>query len=210
MVTSLAMLTLHYHPLSSYSRKVRTGMLHRGDEHEVRVVDLLKGASRRPEFIAMSPFGKVPVLEVEDGSLFYESTSILEWLEERGPRVLLPEGEERTARHFDRLGDLYVMSPMSTYWWRQHTDEGRAAPDVIRKGWALFEKQLEGRDFVCKSGFSLGDLSCAIGTDYMEKLGTELPSGIRAYRDRCFAVPAVAQSLEEAKPFIEPALAMRN
>jgi len=203
------MLTLLYHPLSSYSRKVRTGMLHRGDAHEARVIDLFKGEARQPEFRAKSPFGKVPVLETDEGVL-YESTSILEWLEERGPRVLLPEGEERIARHFDRVGDLYVMSQMSTLWWRPLSDEGKAAPDVIREGWGLFEKQLEDRDFVCKKGFSLGDISCAIATDYMEKLGAELPSAMRAYRDRCFALPAVARSLEEATPFIGPGLAMRK
>ena len=130
MVTSEAMLTLLYHPLSSYSRKVRTGMLHRGDAHETRVIDVFKGEHKQPAFVAKSPFGKMPALETDDGTLF-ESTSILEWLEERGPRVLLPQGEERVARHFDRVGDLYVMGQMSTYWWRPLSDEGKAAPDVM-------------------------------------------------------------------------------
>ena len=43
-----------------------------------------------------------------------ESTSIIELWEERGPRVLLPEGKERIARHYDRLGDHYLIAPVAS------------------------------------------------------------------------------------------------
>lgn len=184
-------------------------MLIRGDAHEAEVIEVFKGALRTPEYRAISPFGKMPVLVTADGPLI-ESTSIIEWLEERGPRVLLPEGRERVARQFDRLGDLYLLAPTSALWWRRDSDEGRDAPEVARKAWSLFERQLEGRAFVAGDRISLGDLSGAIATDYLTRLGVEPPPAVRAWMARCFDQPGMSQSLAEAMPFIEGGLAMRE
>ena len=200
---------LHYHPLSSYSRKVRSAMLHRGDAHDTKTIDVFRGELRTPEYQTLSPFAKMPVL-VTDHETLFESTSIIEWLEERGPRVLIPAGNERVARQFDRLGDLYILAPVSALWWREKSDEGQKAPDTIRRAWAVFEKPLAQSPFVAGESLTLGDLSAAIGTDYAVRLGVEPSSTIRAWMERCFAVPAVRQSLDEAMPFIAPGLAMRH
>jgi len=45
-------------------------------------IDLLHGGSRTPEFLARNPIGKIPVLELADGTLLCESNSILWWLAE--------------------------------------------------------------------------------------------------------------------------------
>jgi len=201
---------LHYHPLSSYSRKVATAIELRGDDVELRVIDVFGGALRSETYRALSPFGKMPVLETDDGPLI-ESTSIIELLEERGPRRLIPEAHARVARHFDRLGDLYLLSPGAAYWWRPDSPEGEAAPRTAERAWALFARQLDdGRPFVCGDTFTLGDLGAAIATDYLARLGLEPPTPIRAWTARCFDVPAMRDSLEEALPFVEKAMAGRK
>jgi glutathione S-transferase len=81
---------LHHHPLSPYSRKVVIAIQHRGDAIELAQLTLGGGALKKPEYLAMSPFGKMPTLETPEGPLF-ESTSIIELLEDRGPRKLLPD-----------------------------------------------------------------------------------------------------------------------
>jgi glutathione S-transferase len=200
---------LHYHPLSSYSRKVRSALLIRGDAHETHVIEVFKGELKSPEYLSLNPFGKMPVLVTDRGPII-ESTSIIEWLEERGPRVLLPAGSERMAREFDRLGDLYLLAPTSALWWRRDSDEGKKAPEVARKAWAMFEKQLDGKAFITGDTISLGDLSGAIGTDYLHRLGVEAPPAIRAWMSRCYEVAGMRESLTEAMPFIQRGLAMRE
>ena len=196
------MMRLHYHPLSPYSRKAAVAVAMLGAPVEMTVIELGSGGLRRPEFLAISPFGKMPVLETDNGPVI-ESTSIIELLEETFGPLLLPAGTERIARQFDRLGDLYLTEPVAALWWEPETPAGQAAGSVAAKAWTLLERQLAGRAFVVGDRFTLGDLSAAIATDYLERLGVRPPDAIVAWRERCFAIPAMAQSLAAAMPFVE-------
>lgn len=199
---------LHYHPLSPYSRKAAVAIALRGDAAELRSITLGAGELRSAAFLEISPFGKIPVLETAEGPLI-ESTSIIEYLEERGPRVLLPAGSERVARHFDRLGDLYLVAQVAQLWWEPDTEGGKEAPEVARRAWALFEPRVTHNDFVCGRRFTLGDLGAAIATDYFERLGVVPSRAIREWRRRCFAMPEMAESLEAALPFVSSTLGGR-
>ena len=58
--------------------------------------------------------------------------------------------------------------------------------------------------------FGLGDISGALGTDYLQRLGLEPPAVVRAWRDRCFEVPAMATALAEALPRVTAMLESRR
>jgi glutathione S-transferase len=195
---------LHYHPLSSYSRKAAIGIALRGDPIELHVVDALAGELKRPAFLAMSPFGKMPALELDDGGAIFESTSILEYLEDRGPRRLLPAGQELRARHFDRLGDLYLLNPIGKLFWNK-TDEVRAEADkTTGTGWSLWERELaDGRRFLCGGEITLADLGAAVAAHYAVTEDVPLPTAIQRYRDRLEAHPVLAASTAAAAPFVE-------
>ncbi|MFC5696278.1 glutathione S-transferase family protein [Pseudomonas sp. GCM10022186] len=45
-------------------------------------VDILKGETQSPEFLEKNPNGKIPVLELEDGTTLWESNAILNFLAE--------------------------------------------------------------------------------------------------------------------------------
>ena len=55
-----------------------------GLEPELISYDLAKGDLRDPEFLALSPAGRVPVLEI-DGQVLFESGAIIEYLCETRP-----------------------------------------------------------------------------------------------------------------------------
>lgn len=57
--------------------------------HEWVHVDILAGATRTPEFLAMNPNGKIPLLQLDDGRCLWESNAILNYLA-RGS-ALLPD-----------------------------------------------------------------------------------------------------------------------
>ncbi len=64
-------------------------------EYRWHPVDILKGDTQAPEFLAMNPNGKVPVLELEDGTCLWESNAILNFLAD-GSEFLPTEPRLRT------------------------------------------------------------------------------------------------------------------
>jgi glutathione S-transferase len=194
---------LHYHPLSSYSRKAAIGIALRGDPVELVTISALAGELESPGYLALNPFGKMPVLETDAGPV-YESTSILEYLEERGPRRLIPVGHERRARHFDRLGDLYLLNPIGKFFWNKSDEVRAAAVTATERAWAVWERALgDGGAFVCGAEITLADLGAAVAADYVLSEGLTLPEGIRRYHERLLQHPVLAASAAAAAPFVE-------
>lgn len=65
---------------SGNCHKVRQVLDLTGQEYEWVEVDMMGGAHRQPEFLAMNPNGKVPVLELPDGRFLAESNAMLCYL----------------------------------------------------------------------------------------------------------------------------------
>jgi glutathione S-transferase len=83
------MLTLYSMQLSGNSYKVRLLLARLGLRYRQVEVDILRGETRTPEFLAKNPDGHIPLLELEDGRRLAESNAILIYLAEGTP--YLPE-----------------------------------------------------------------------------------------------------------------------
>ena len=82
---------IHHHPLSGHSHRVVLFASLLGLNAELVEVDLKSGAHKKPEFLALNPFGQVPVLE-DDGVAIADSNAILVYLAHKsGQRAWLPE-----------------------------------------------------------------------------------------------------------------------
>jgi glutathione S-transferase len=82
--------------ISNYHNKVRLALLEKGIEH---VDDSSCKPSQEDAFIARSPMGKVPFVELDDGRRLAESEVILEYLEEAYPqKPLLPKDPWERAK----------------------------------------------------------------------------------------------------------------
>ena len=81
------MLRLYDNRLAGNGYKPRLLLGHLGRAYERVEIDILKGESRTPEFLARNPNGRIPVLELEDGTCLAESNAILFYLAE-GSRFL--------------------------------------------------------------------------------------------------------------------------
>jgi glutathione S-transferase len=77
-----AMFTLYSMQLSGNSYKVRLLLARLGIAYRQVEVDILKGETRTPAFLAKNPDGHVPLLELEDGRRLAESNAILVYLAE--------------------------------------------------------------------------------------------------------------------------------
>jgi glutathione S-transferase len=74
------MLKLYEYASSGNCYKIRLLLNQLGIAYERVPTDILAGASRTPEFIAMNPVGKTPVLEIQPGQYLAESNAIIYYL----------------------------------------------------------------------------------------------------------------------------------
>ena len=82
--------------LSNYHNKVRIALLEKGVPFEE---DPTCKPSQKDEFVARSPMGKVPFLELDDGRRLAESDVIVEYLEDTYPqKPLLPRDPFQRAK----------------------------------------------------------------------------------------------------------------
>ena len=66
-------------------RRVRVFLAEKAIEVPVEQVDLGKQQNSSPEFLAINPLGRVPVLELDDGTHLAESVAICRYFEETTP-----------------------------------------------------------------------------------------------------------------------------
>ena len=69
-----------------HPRRVRIFIAEKGLSIERREVDAAGGANTTPEFLRLNPLGKLPVLELDDGSAIAESLAICRYLEALHPQ----------------------------------------------------------------------------------------------------------------------------
>jgi glutathione S-transferase len=73
---------LYRHPLSGHSHRAQLALSLMGLSHELVDVDLARGVHKAPDFLRISPFGQVPVLD-DEGTVVYDSNAILVYLATR-------------------------------------------------------------------------------------------------------------------------------
>lgn len=100
---------LHGVPLSNFYNMAKHALLEKGAPFE----EVVTPPSQEPAFLAMSPMGKVPMLETDDGPLT-EVPAIMDYLEMKYPApALYPADPYARARVIQlmRIMELYVEAP---------------------------------------------------------------------------------------------------
>lgn len=89
---------LHFHPLSGHAHRAQLFLSLIGADVELVEVDLASGAHKSPAFLALNPFGQVPVLE--DGDVVIpDSNGIMVYLAKKyGKTDWLPEDVVHAAQ----------------------------------------------------------------------------------------------------------------
>jgi glutathione S-transferase len=208
-------LTLHFHPLSSYCQKVLIALDELGIPVEKHLLDL-GDPVQRSAFLALWPTGKMPLL-MDQGRPVPETSIIIEHLQRRhaGPgRALIPHEADAAleVRLWDRLFDLYVMTPMQTFTadlLRPEADRDAfgvaRAREGLRSAYAMIDSHLEGRHWVAGRDFSMADCAAAPALFYAV---TYVPLGpghqrLAAYFERLLQRPSVARTIEAARPYFK-------
>lgn len=208
-------LTLHYHPLSSYCHKALIAIDVLGVEVEKRLLNLGDPAERSA-FVALWPTGKMPVL-VDQGRPIGETSIIIEHLQRHHAapgRVLIPVEVDAAldVRLWDRLFDLYVMTPMQALTADLLRPEGERdarnvaqARERLLSSYTMIQRRLEGRTWVCGDAFTLADCAAAPALFYAVTYVPLTPehANVSAYFDRLMDHPAVIRTLDQARPYFK-------
>jgi glutathione S-transferase len=92
------MIEFYYGSGSPWAWRVQLVLEEKGLAYDKKMLSFGAGDQKKPEYLAMNPHGKVPVLTDGDVTL-YESQAILEYLEEAYPKpAMLPVGAGARAR----------------------------------------------------------------------------------------------------------------
>jgi glutathione S-transferase len=97
-------ITLYYGSGSPYAWRAQLALEHKALPYDLKVISFAAGDTRKPEFLALNPRHRVPVL-VEDDFVLYESSAIVEYLDEAYPGRGAPlfPGDARTRAIIRRM-----------------------------------------------------------------------------------------------------------
>ena len=172
-------------------------------------VTLGSGEQRTPAHLARNPAGKLPVLELEDGSYLTESLAIIEYLEERWPEPPLlgrtPEARAR-VRELERIAEIGVLHPIARAVHATRSPLGLPpAPEVAAHALAMLPAGLarldavlaDGRPFVAGEHASLADCTLAAALQFARFGQLALPGAHAqlAAWDQRYRARAPAQSV---------------
>ena len=200
------MLTLYHHPLSTYSRRVRIALLEKGLSAKLVEVDMGARAHRAPEYLRLNPYGRVPTL-VEDDLVLYESTAILEYLENTHPEPRLIPNDARgcalIAMHV-KLCDLELTRQTGTIIFpkrflpRERWDEPAMAKAKreIERHLAILEPELARKEWLVADRYSLVEVCYTPFVEFFGLMEIAPPPAVAAWTARMLARP----SARDTKP----------
>ncbi|MNO72142.1 Disulfide-bond oxidoreductase YfcG [compost metagenome] len=185
--------------LSGNCYKVKLALHLLGREYQWQPVDILKGGTQTPEFLAKNPNGKVPVLELEDGTCLWESNAILNFLAE-GSDLLPSEPRLRTQvlqwQFFEQYShEPYVAVARFIQFYLGMPEERRAEYENCHKGGYkaldVMEKQLRQTPYLVGERYSIADISLYAYTHVAHEGGFDLSGypAINAWLERVAAHP---------------------
>lgn len=175
---------------------------------EVYLVDLMKGDSRTPEYLAMNPKGTIPTLVTKDGDVLTDFVSIAWWLGRNHSKSrLMPQDLKAELNALEvmnyavnvvhGLGYTRVFTPDN------YLPRGGDAEPIIAQGKQMvtsglnwLNRRLGDNDYV------LGDFSIADGALFYvefwaDRIGPPLPEACTAHYRRMLERPAVRRVLME-------------
>src|SRR5215469_5038852 len=178
-----------------------------GKPYQLELVNLREGAQFKPPFTAVSPKGKVPALERDDGSVLTEFPVIARWLGRQAN--LLPKDDEADTRAMEAME--YAVGTMHGQGFARLFRSERFAPsaadqdavkaagrEVIEKGFTVLDKALAGKNYIAGNEFSAPD-AALFYVEYWaaKRLGMKLPGNCAAHFDRMMARRSVQRAVQQ-------------
>lgn len=202
---------LYGFPPSPNTWKVRAVAAHLGVPLQFELVDLTKGEQRAPEYLALNPTGRTPVL-VDGDFILWESNAILQYLASRAANAVWPD-DVRTRADIMRwqswqLAHWHQEACVPLIWERLIKSIARLGPPdtaVVAKATEAFTREAKVLDahlaknaYLVGTAMTLADFSVAAPLFYVKE--AELPVGGHPHLEDWFARVSALPAWRDTAP----------
>ena len=159
-------------PPSPNARRVRIFIAEKGLEIPIVPVNMMTGENQSEDYLAKNSLGKMPLLELDDGTCIAESAAICRYLEEMNPNPPLMGRnplERGLVEMWHRRMELEFLIPMITIF--LHTgemwkDRVTQIPQVAETGilnvkerMEWLDRELDGKEFITGEDYTVADIA---------------------------------------------------
>lgn len=209
---------LYSGPISLFTAKVRIALAEKGIDYErIEVGYSFQDAYQphHPDVDRLNPHGQVPIL-VDGDLVVYDSTLILEYLEERHPEpALFPVDlrERARCRQFEAYADDVLFAPVWTLIEAIIYAGADSPPDATRieqarqdleRRYELLDGALTGSDYFCRD-FSVADIGNYVISSAATLLSAPVPErygNLRAWQERVGARATIQAEINAMNEFM--------
>lgn len=186
-------------------RRVRIFLAEKGVSIPTEQVVLMQGEQRAAGFVAKNPFARVPVLELDDGSMISESVAICRYIEGTHPNPPLfgrNALEQVFVEMWQRTAEFELLFPIANVF-RHGTEIGKGLESNQNSAWAdacraralnsmkIFDAELGKRKFMAGAEFSIADITAQCAIDFGAATGAlKMPDNLQNLKRWHIAVSA--------------------
>lgn len=162
-------------------------------------IDIMADETQTPEFLAMNPNGKVPLLVLDDGRCLSESNAILNYLGEGTeflPREVFDRAKVLEWQFFEQYShEPYIAVARFINTYLGMPEDRKADFDSKQEGGhkalQIMEKQLSNTDFLVGNSVTIADLSLYGYTHVADEGGFDLSEypAVQAWINRIQQLP---------------------
>jgi glutathione S-transferase len=164
-------------------RRVRIFLAEKGIQVPYEQVDLMKKENLTPGFLAMNPMGRVPVLELDDGTHIAESVAICRYFEELQPSPPLMGTDPKSKaiiEMWQRRMELELFLNVSgafRHSFPPFADRVKQIPawaeqcrEAAVKNVAWLDEVLADRPFIAGNSYTIADITAFCAVDFAKMI----------------------------------------
>ncbi|MDD9891052.1 MAG: glutathione S-transferase family protein [Gammaproteobacteria bacterium] len=159
-------------PASPNTRRVRIFMAEKGLDIPMTPINMMENENKTEEYLAKNSLGRMPVLELDDGTCIAESVAICKYLEELHPEPPLlgrDALDKAMVEMWQRRMEFELLNPIINVF--RHTADlfkGRIpqVPEMaeveaanVKENMQWLEKELEGKQYIANDEYTIADIT---------------------------------------------------
>ena len=157
---------------SPNTRRVRIFIAEKNLEFEMVPIDMMSGENKTEEYLAKNPLGRMPLLELDDGTCIAESIAICRYLENEFPDPPLfgtTSLEKAMIEMWQRRMEFQFLNPLIDIFRNTHEmwkdrivqipQVAEIASEGVKKQMVWLDQELQGKEYIAGDGYSVADIT---------------------------------------------------
>jgi glutathione S-transferase len=162
-------------PPSPNARRVRIFIAEKGIDIPTQAVDMAAGENRTADYLAKNSLGKMPVLELDDGTCISESIAICRYLEELHPEPPMfgrDAVDRARVEMWNRRMEFEILRPMlhvfvhTHEFWKGKVEQipawGEKSRSNLNEKLPWLDNALAGREFITGADYTVADITAQV------------------------------------------------